>query len=181
MNLPNLLSVFRIALIPVFGGVFLTAQGQPGYYIAALILLFSGITDLLDGMIARKFNLVTPLGKVLDPLADKLTQAATCIMLGIKYPELWLILGIFILKELIMLAAGVKLYRRYKELDGSKWFGKLYTVVFYVVMLLIVAFPNLKTPLVVGLLLIMAVFMLLAFILYIPVFLRLNKKEKTQK
>lgn len=178
MNIPNMLSVFRIALIPVFGFVYLGAKEQPWFYIAALILLVSGITDLLDGLIARKFNMVTPLGKVLDPVADKLTQAATCIFLGVRNPEFWLILALFLVKELVMLLAGIKIYRRDKALDGSKWFGKLYTVVFYVIMLLIIAFPNLKTPLVFALLCIMAAFMLFAFIMYVPVFLRLNKNGK---
>lgn len=177
MNAPNLLSLLRIALIPVFAGVYLTAQAQPWFYIAALILLLSGITDLLDGLIARKCNMVTQLGKILDPLADKLTQAAACIVLGVRNPEFWVILALFLVKELLMLAAGLKLYRRDKSLDGSKWFGKLYTVVFYVIMLLVIAFPNLKTPLVFGLLVVMAVFMLFAFFMYIPVFLRLNRKR----
>ncbi|WP_312644775.1 CDP-alcohol phosphatidyltransferase family protein [Hydrogenoanaerobacterium sp.] len=178
MNIPNMLSVFRIALIPVFGYVYLNANEQPWFYIAALILLISGITDFLDGVIARKFNMITQLGKILDPLADKLTQAAVCILLGVRYPEFWVILALFIIKELIMLAAGLKLYRRDKRLDGSKWFGKLYTVVFYVVMLMIIGFPNLKTQLVFGLLVVMAMFMLFAFLMYIPVFIKLNKKKE---
>lgn len=177
MNLPNLLSIFRIVLIPVFSYVYLTAQEQPWFYIAALILLISGLTDLLDGLIARKFNLVTQLGKILDPLADKLTQAAACIVLGIRNPGFWLILALFIVKELLMLAAGVKLYRRDHRLDGARWFGKLYTVVFYVIMLMIVAFPNLESTWVFGLLLVMAGFMLFAFVMYIPVFLKLNRRD----
>ncbi|RPF47661.1 cardiolipin synthase [Hydrogenoanaerobacterium saccharovorans] len=177
MNIPNILSVFRIALIPIFGYVYLNAQEQPWFYVAALILLLSGITDFLDGVIARKFNMITQLGKILDPLADKLTQAAACIMLGIRNPEFWVILALFIIKEIIMLLAGLKIYRRDKELEGSKWFGKLYTVVFYIIMLMIIGFPNLKTQLVFSLLVIMAVFMLFAFFMYIPVFLKLNKKK----
>lgn len=178
MNIPNMLSVFRIGLIPVFGFVYLNATNQTWFYAAALILLVSGVTDLLDGFIARKFNMITPLGKMLDPLADKLTQAAVCILLGVRNPEFWVILGLFIIKELVMLAAGVKLYRRDKALDGSKWFGKLYTVVFYVIMLLIIALPGLKKQLVFGLLCVMAIFMLFAFLMYVPVFLKLNRKDK---
>ena len=93
MNLPNLLSIFRIVLIPVFSYVYLTAQEQPWFYIAALILLVSGLTDLLDGLIARKFNLVTQLGKILDPLADKmLTTAAFLGFLAAGRLDVWAVM-----------------------------------------------------------------------------------------
>lgn len=178
MNIPNLLSVFRIALIPVFGVVYLNAQGQPWFYVAALILLLSAVTDILDGVIARKCNMITPLGKVLDPLADKLTQAAVCVMLCLRVPEFWFVVAVILVKELLMLAAGLKVYHIYRELDGSRWFGKLYTVVFYVIMLLIIAFPNLKQQLAFGMLLIMVCFMLFAFFMYIPVFMKLTRKKQ---
>ncbi|MEG0017321.1 MAG: CDP-alcohol phosphatidyltransferase family protein [Hydrogenoanaerobacterium sp.] len=177
MNIPNLLSVFRIALIPVFGVIYMNAEGQPWFFVSALVLLVSGITDILDGIIARRCGMITPLGKLLDPLADKLTQAAVCILLSLRNPEMWVIVAIIFTKELLMLAAGVKVYRLYKELDGSKWFGKLYTVMFYAVMLLIIALPDLKTTLVHWLLGAMVFSMLFAFFMYIPVFLRLIKKK----
>ena len=178
MNIPNMLSVFRIMLIPVFGVVYMQASEQPWFYVAALILLLSAVTDILDGIIARKYNMITPLGKVLDPFADKLTQAVVCILFSLRNPEFWFVVVLILAKELLMLAAGLKIYHIYKELNNSKWFGKLYTVVFYVIMLMIIAFPNLKTQLTMGLLIVMVFFMLFAFFMYIPVFIRLIKKSK---
>ena len=76
MTIPNILSLFRIFLIPVFLIIYLTQDNQPYFIISALILLLSGITDVLDGYIARKFKMTSELGKVLDPFADKMTQIA---------------------------------------------------------------------------------------------------------
>ena len=177
MNWPNALSILRIAFLPMFGFLYYNAKNPLWYLLAALVLLLSGITDLLDGFLARKLGQVTQLGKLLDPLADKLTQATVCILLGIRMPEFRVLLALFILKEALMLAAGFKLYRKNKSLDGSRWFGKLYTVVFYVIMLLVVAFPGLKSALVFGLLIVMAAFMLFAFVMYLPVFFSLWRGE----
>ena len=101
-TVPNLLSVIRIAVIPPFAIFFL--QGEILW--AALMLVISGLSECFDGMIARRFNQVTELGKMLDPLADKLTQATVAVCLGIKYPILVPVLSIFILKDLLMLAGA---------------------------------------------------------------------------
>ena len=84
VSIPNILSYIRILLIPVFAYCYLTANTDGDYYFAAVILLFSGLTDMADGMIARKFGMITYLGKILDPLADKLTQATVAVCLAIR-------------------------------------------------------------------------------------------------
>ncbi|MDD2955873.1 MAG: CDP-alcohol phosphatidyltransferase family protein [Oscillospiraceae bacterium] len=176
MGIPNILSVCRILLIPVFLWVYLTAGTPGGFLLAAGILLISGLTDLLDGWIARRFHMVTALGRVLDPVADKLTQAAVCTGLAIRYPQLTFLLVIFILKELLMLIGGFKLLRKNRDIAGARWFGKLYTFVFYVITLFVVGHQGLSEQTVMILLLITAGFMVFSFAMYIPMFLRLNKK-----
>lgn len=176
MGIPNILSVCRILLIPAFLWVYLTAGEQKGFLLAACILLVSGLTDLLDGWIARRFNMITALGRVLDPLADKLTQAAVCIALAIRYPQLTFLLVVFVIKELLMLIGGFKLLRKNRDITGSRWFGKLYTFVFYAVTLFVVGHQGLSERTVFWLLVITAGFMVFSFVMYVPVFLHLNRK-----
>ena len=89
MNVPNALSTMRIVLIPFFLYTYLTAQHESQYVAAAVILAVSGLTDTVDGWIARHFNMITQLGKILDPVADKLTLAAVVAALWIQKPHLW--------------------------------------------------------------------------------------------
>ena len=104
-TIPNLLSLFRIALIPVYISVYLNAAEERQYLLAGSILAVSCTTDLADGMIARKFHMVTNLGKVLDPLADKLTQFALILSLSARYTALYPVLGLFLAKELFQCGA----------------------------------------------------------------------------
>lgn len=175
MNVPNCLSVFRIILIPAFAWTYLTAQDQNMYVISALILILSGITDVLDGIIARKYHQITDLGKILDPLADKLTQATVCLVLWVRIPQLWPMFVLFILKEILIMIGSFRILKKDKRLEGSKWFGKLYTVVFYIAMILIIMLPDLSVNIIFVLLLVVAAFMLLSLFMYISVF---NKKMK---
>lgn len=177
MNIPNILSIFRICLIPVFLTVFLTAQQQPAFLTAAVILVISGLTDALDGYIARKYNQITNLGKILDPLADKLTQVAVVFSLIYKFPEMWMFLAMFAIKEILIIAGSAKLLSRYREVASSRWFGKLYTVVFYIGMVIIIASPNLSKTVIISLLMIMFAFMVFSLFMYIPIFIKLNKKK----
>ncbi len=180
LNVPNTLSFIRLLLIPAFVALYLTAneKNPTQYRWAAAVLLLSGLTDIADGIIARRFGQITPLGKLLDPLADKLTQATVCVCLTLRHPKLFFILILFVLKELTMLVAGAFLYKKAQDrpLPGSKWFGKLNTVVFHAVMLGIVAFPELEEGTIFILLLIACGFMLFSFIMYIPEFFRFKRE-----
>lgn len=175
-TIPNILCYIRIILIPVFMFVYLNATTTKDYYIAAFIILFSGITDFCDGYIARKFNQVTELGKFLDPLADKLTQGAIILTLMFKIKWMNYLVGLFIVKELFMAVNGaILLTKKRRKLDGAKWFGKVSTAVLYASMFILIIFPSLnpiKTNLTIG---ITAFFMLLSFLLYIPVFIKMYK------
>ena len=108
-------------------------------YTAAGLLVLSGLSDLFDGMIARKFDQVTELGKMLDPFADKLTQGVVALCLAVKFPVICPVLAIFVLKELTMLGCGAfLLLKRRKRPCAAKWYGKVATVMFYVSVALIV-------------------------------------------
>lgn len=126
-QIPNILTIFRFILIP-----FIVINLVYDSYIAAFIIFtVSGLTDILDGFIARKFNFITNFGKLIDPLADKCTQIITLGTLAIKdIIPMWIII-IVVLKEFIMVAGASFLYG--KELVvSSRWYGKLATVLFYI-------------------------------------------------
>ena len=128
---PNALTVLRFLLIPII--VIACVQGQ--YILAIAVLSVSGLTDILDGTIARKYNYITDFGKLMDPLADKATQISLLTTLFIKGAiPIW-ILAIVVLKEFCMVSGASFLYG--KELVvSSKWYGKLATVLFYVAMVI---------------------------------------------
>ena len=172
-NIPNTLTSLRIVLIPVFLWRFLTAQTREEFYAAAGILVFSGLSDTLDGTIARKCNMITQLGKILDPVADKLTLGAVILALWIKRPHLWPLYVLLIAKEFFMLLGGIKLHRTQVAIQSAKWFGKLSTIVFYLIMIVVVARPDISDGTLLKMLLVLLFFMLFSFVQYVLVFKRL--------
>lgn len=179
MTIPNILSIFRILLIPVFLIAYLTQDSQPYFIISALILLVSGITDVLDGFIARKFKLTSELGKILDPLADKLTQIAILAALVLKHPNLLFVVAIYLAKELAMLIGGFIILKNKLPMASSKWFGKIGTLLFYAATFVVIAFPNLLTEdailIIIGT---VTAYMLFTLAMYVPVFFKLKNKSK---
>ena len=126
-NIPNALTIVRFILIPFIVYYILTGQYIAGF----VILTISGLTDILDGFIARKFNFITNFGKLIDPLADKATQIAVLASLTFKgIVPLWILMIVFI-KEILMVAGASFLYGK-KLVVSSRWYGKLATVLFYV-------------------------------------------------
>lgn len=125
--IPNILTIIRFLLIPII----IIFALQDNYIATFIILTLSGITDILDGYIARKFNFITDFGKLMDPLADKATQVTLLAVLSIqKLIPSWILI-IVLVKEFFMIAGASFLYG--KELVvSSKWYGKLATVLFYV-------------------------------------------------
>lgn len=183
LNIPNALSFFRMLLIPVFIVFYMLAdKTNYVYYIyAASALILSGLTDLFDGVIARKFNQITELGKILDPIADKLTQMAVVVCVAIKLNNLVisLSLALFVLKEIAMLIGGYIILKNNIVIQPSQWYGKVATAVFYVVMAAIALF-DLETKTSFILILVAAAFMLFAFSQYLRDYFRMmaTKKEK---
>ena len=126
-QIPNILTVARFFLIPFI--IYFIVIGN--YPLAFVFLIISGLTDVLDGFIARKFNFITNFGKLIDPLADKTTQIAVLLTLALKNIIPFWIIIVVVIKEAAMIAGASFLYG--KELVvSSKWFGKLATVLFYV-------------------------------------------------
>lgn len=136
-TIPNWMCFVRIALIPVF-----TAMFVKGMYIPAfIVMIVAALTDVFDGKIARKFNMVSNLGKILDPIADKLSQMAIVIILIVKFWDGYLkyILFLFIVKELLMIIGGVVLLSKGMRPVAAEVWGKVATVVFYTFMIIIIA------------------------------------------
>ena len=128
-------------------------------------------------MIARKFNMVTELGKLIDPLADKLSHGAMMICLLTRYQAVWLLLGIFVLKEGFMAIMGLVMLRHNgRKLDGAKWFGKVCTAVLFLTMFALFLIPEMSTVYVNYLIWLCAAVMLITLILYIPVFVKMYKE-----
>lgn len=174
-SIPNILSFVRILLIPVFMAFYLTAKTPLDYYIAAAVILISGLTDMADGLIARKCHMITELGKVLDPIADKLTQAAIVFTLIFRFPAMFFLFLLLAVKEIFMGVNGLILLKKGKKLDGAMWFGKLSTAVLYVVMFIFIAVPTLPELAANILMIVTGFFLALSFILYIPVFAGMYK------
>ena len=126
-HVPNILTIIRFLLIPFI--IYFLAINQ--YIVGVILFIISGITDVVDGAIARKFNFITDFGKLMDPLADKLTQISVLASFMIKeLIPVW-ILAIVIAKEAVMIAGASFLYGR-DVVVSSKWFGKLATVLFFI-------------------------------------------------
>lgn len=173
-NIPNALSLFRIVLVPVFLVLYLTGRQDWAF----LTLLVSGVTDVLDGFIARRFNMITDCGKLLDPISDKLTQVAVVVALATHYMEILPLAALCLVKEGCQAVGGVILLKKGCEVRGSKWFGKASTVVFYTCMLALVLWGDGLSPLAEWALIGAAgVCMLLAFIGYLQMFIRISRTE----
>lgn len=194
-KLPNLLTLVRIALIPLFVYVFLWEDGMiqgdndmmektNGYLLAAIIVVISGLTDAADGYIARKFNMITDLGKALDPFADKLTQAAVVVCLVIRYNEIWwLVAALFtfiVVKEITLLIMALLFLKNGQDLGGAKWFGKVSTIVFYLLVIGLIGAPSVSTLAAAIMIGVMFAFNILAFSLYMREYMALYKQRKQE-
>lgn len=170
-TIPNLLSLFRLLLVPVYVYIYLNAgDNVVDYYIAAAILAVSCLTDMIDGQIARRFHMITNLGKILDPLADKVTQFTLILCLAIRFPVIWYMVGLFFVKELFQLIAGFLLLRKGLILKGAQYSGKISTTVLFISLILMVMFPTLSETAVMWITIVDCIFLLIAFIDYIWVY-----------
>lgn len=165
-TIPNLLSLFRLLLIPVYACVYLTATENNQYILAGSILAVSCLTDMIDGKIARRYNMITTLGKVLDPLADKLTQLTLTVCLSLKYAVLYPVLGLFVIKELFQLALGLVFLHRGKMLPGALMAGKVCTTVLFVSLIVLVLLPDIVPAAVSVIAAVDALFLTISFVSY---------------
>lgn len=175
-SIPNLLSIFRLALIPVYVAIYLNARNATDYYLAAAILAVSCLTDMIDGQIARHFNMITTVGKVLDPLADKVTQFTMVICLSIKYPVLWVLIVLIFVKEIFQLVAGILRFKKGKMLKGAQITGKICTTVLFISLIVLVMIPQIDPNIVTWITVVDSVFLLIAFADYAMVYRRKDSK-----
>ena len=138
LTIPNLMTLIRIILIPIFIVLYIKEQ-----YIAALIVIaVSWLSDVADGFVARNFDQVSELGKMFDPLADKLTQLAMIFCLAYRYPLMWLMFGLFIVRDLTQIVLGSMVLAAKDEVNSANWFGKLSTGSVYIVTIILIIWFN---------------------------------------
>ncbi len=163
LTIPNILSFFRLALIPVICLVyFLLDDGV----LTGVIVGISALTDIVDGFIARTFNMVSDFGKALDPIADKLTQGIVLLCIASSFPHLLILAGILLIKEVVTGAVNLHVVKKTGVVHGAVWHGKLTTVMIFIVMFVHLMWSNV-TPIVSYILCsVCAVVMLMSFVLY---------------
>ncbi len=177
-TIPNILSIVRILLIPVI--IILYCRYQM-YYKAVGVILLSGLTDIADGFIARKFNMISDFGKFIDPVADKLTQAALIICLMTRYSAMGLLILLMVLKESLLFIGGFIMLQLTDTVNSAKWYGKVSTLIMYTVMVVLFLFPSLPTPLVSFCTALCAVALIGSMLLYGRFFYSLLKKSNPNK
>ena len=175
LTIPNLLSLVRLAMIPLI--VWLYCQ-QKNYPAAVAVIALSGLTDIADGIIARKFNMVSDFGKILDPIADKLTQAALILCLTTRYELMIPLIIEFVIREFFMLILGYLVIRKTDTVNSSQWFGKLTTVMLYAVMSVLILFHDIPLWCANVMIALCAVTMLISFILYTRFYKGVLSKQK---
>ena len=174
-TLPNVLSFFRILLIPVIIWLYLVKDNSIW---AGYVLILSGVTDVLDGFIARRFNMTSDLGKVLDPVADKLTQAVILICLSVRFPLMIIPFVLVLARDIYMGISGLLVIQRKNVVMGAEWHGKAATFLLYATMIVHVFFPSISST--VSMILIAACSEMIAitFILYIVRNTKALRQEK---
>lgn len=163
LTIPNLLSLFRLCLIPVFMWLYCV---EKNYLWTGIILIISGLTDTVDGFVARHFNMISDLGKILDPVADKLTQAAMLFCLLTRFPLMIVPLGLMVFKEFFMGVTGLLVIQKTGKVFGADWHGKVNTWLLYAMMILHVFWyniPDVVSKVLIGVCVIM---MLISLVLY---------------
>ena len=176
LTIPNLLSLFRLALIPVYVVIYLNAKEKWQYITAGAILAVSCLTDMVDGKIARRYGMISTVGKVLDPVADKATQFTLTLCLSMRYPVLRPVLGLFVIKEGFQLVAGILAFRNGKMLPGALMAGKICTTVLFVSLILLVLFPGLPHIAVTVIAAVDTVFMIISLVSYVLAYYGKNTK-----
>ena len=137
-TIPNLLTVIRLLLIPLFLYLYCECGETEG---AAAVVIVSGLSDALDGFIARRFRMESKFGRVLDPAADKMTQTAMCFAMFFRYPIMFWVLIFFAVKELALVVLGYFYMRRTGVVNSARWYGKASPIVQYAVILVLILIP----------------------------------------
>lgn len=170
LSIPNLLGYFRLILIPVYLHVFLNAKSSRDYYTAAFIMLLSFLSDFIDGKIARRFNMITEFGKILDPVADKITQCVLALSFAVRYPAVRVLLAVLLVKEISMAVIGLYMMHRNYRMNGAHMHGKICTAILDFTMFVLLLFPDISNGYVITLTVICVASMLISFGLYLRMY-----------
>lgn len=139
ITIPNILSFFRICLIPIIVWLYCFKNN---YIITTVMVVISAITDIIDGIIARKFNMISDFGKAFDPIADKLTQIIMLFCLVTRFPLMLIPLMILTLKEITAATLNIITIKKTGAVMGAVWHGKATTVLLYTTMLIHIIWFN---------------------------------------
>ena len=174
----ELLSAFRLVLAGVFAYIYWNAKDQQDYNIAVGVLVLSGLTDFADGKIARRFHMISELGKVLDPIADKLTQAVVACCLAKHYAPMKLLFLVLVIKELTQGIYGAYAVKKAGKNDGAMWCGKVTTFYLYAMMALLLLVSGIPVMVSSALISVGIVLLLWSFISYLLKFNQMVREAK---
>jgi len=174
--IPNILSYFRIILMPIFCVIYLSANSEIDYLISAGVVVISGLTDLFDGKIARRFNAVTELGKFVDPVADKLTLVTIAFCLIARVPAVIFLAGALLFKEVFMAIMATIHMRRNQKLSGALMVSKVCTTTLFLTFIILIVAPGLPLSFVRLLVTVESVLVLMTVWYYYKAFEDLDKQ-----
>ncbi len=181
-TIPNFMSMFRLLLVPFIIWAYV---GLNNPTLTIILLAVSALTDVFDGVIARKFNMVSDLGKALDPFADKVTQVTVVLCLAFSYPMLWFLLGLCVFRETCMGILGYITIRKTNRVPYAHWYGKVSTVVLYVsaLALLLPKLLHYEMPawLTTAIIVVCMICVFVALILYVRYFVGEWRKPQTEQ
>lgn len=163
-TIPNIISFFRIILIPF---IVLSIIKWDNTYLAVLLTAISAFTDVIDGKIARRFNMKSDLGKALDPVADKLTLIALFLSCSLKNHILLLAGAVLIIREIIMAVTGLVAAKSDKKFHSAVWHGKVCTVLLYCLIVVVMIFPEIPSWAVISAVVVCSVFMIFSLVMYV--------------
>lgn len=175
-TIPNLLSLLRLCMIPLIIWLYCI---QKNYALTAVVLVLSGLTDMVDGYIARRFNMVTDLGKALDPVADKLTQASVMFCLLSRFRMMLVPLLLLIFKEVCNGVISLVVIKKTGKVCGADWHGKVCTWLLYAMMFVHIVWFDISREWTTALIGICVIMMTLSFALYMVRNYKMLTKEVT--
>lgn len=171
LSIPNLLGYFRLILVPVYLYIYLNAETTHDYYTAAFIMFLSFLSDFIDGKIARRFNMITEFGKILDPVADKITQLVLALSFAFRYPVVRILLIIFVIKELTMGIVGLYMMKHNYRMNGAHMHGKICTALLDFTMFIFLLVPEVPADYSMLLTVLCIISMIVSLILYLKMYI----------
>ena len=182
LTIPNILTYFRFLLVPVFIILYLKFDTFPENLWAIACVVVSAATDVADGRIARRTGKITDIGKIMDPLADKLMEFAMMFCIAIRYPLVIILFVAFAVKEIVSLCFSGYLFKHDKNTGGALWGGKLCTVILYAVLLIFIVVPNglIGKTLQIIMITVSLIAMVIAFVVYMRAYIRLLKELREE-